>query len=61
MHDKENLLDMNGKNPGDYGRRLLRVLYTPQELKKSMLPSTIGDRYLKPKLDAQRFELLHCE
>lgn len=61
MHGNENLLDINGKNPGDYGRRLLRVLYTSEELKACMLPSTIGDRYSKPKLDAQKFELLHSK
>jgi len=43
MHNNENLLDINEKNPGDYGRRLLRALFTPKELKASMLPSTFGD------------------
>lgn len=61
MYNQENLLDINGKNPGDYGRQVLRVLYTTQELKTSMLPSTVGERYVKPKLDVQKFKLLHCK
>jgi hypothetical protein len=44
---------MNGENPGDYGRRLLRVLYSEVKLKTSMLPATVSDRYLKPKLDKE--------
>ncbi|CAF1932787.1 unnamed protein product [Rotaria magnacalcarata] len=59
MHHDENSLNINGKNPGDYGRRLLRVLFTDFELKTCMLPSTVGNRYLKPKLDAKQFALLN--
>ena len=55
------MLDISAKNPGDYGRKLLRVLYTADELKTSMLPSTVGDRYVKPKLDAERYQVLHSK
>jgi hypothetical protein len=61
MFNNENLLEMNGKNPGDYGRRLLRVLYSEVELKTSMLPSSVSDRYLKPKLDEEKFALLNSK
>ncbi|CAF1104468.1 unnamed protein product, partial [Didymodactylos carnosus] len=41
VYINENLLNINGKNPGDYGRRLLRVLYTQDQIKTCMLPSTV--------------------
>ena len=59
MYNNENLLDINAKNPGDYGRRLLHILFTEQELKTSRLPSTVAGRFSKPKLDEARFSLLN--
>lgn len=61
MYKNENLLDIHGKNPGDYGRRLLRILYSELELKTSMLPSNVSDRYKKPKLDEERFAILNSK
>ena len=61
MYNDQNLLEIGGKNPGDYGRRLLRVLYTENELKICMLPSTVANRFSKPKLDAARFDSLNSK
>lgn len=59
MFNEINLLEIHAKNPGDYGRRLLRILYTENELKTCMLPSSVSDRYLKPKLNETRFNILN--
>lgn len=48
LYGDENSLDVNPKNPDDYGPRLLPVQYTADELKTSMLSSMIDNWYSKP-------------
>ncbi|CAF1056781.1 unnamed protein product [Adineta steineri] len=49
-----NLLDIIGTDFGDYGRQLMRVLYTKEELQSCILPP--GRRHLaRPPLDSE-----HC-
>ncbi|CAF1240895.1 unnamed protein product [Rotaria sordida] len=38
----QNLLDIPAKNYADYGRQLLRILFTPKELCSSILPSSFN-------------------
>lgn len=61
MYGDESLLDINLKNPGDCGQRLLPDQYKVDRLETSMLPLTIDNRYSKPELDAERSELLHSK
>ena len=53
------MLNERARNPGQYSRNLLRVLFTSEEFQSSLLPSTQSKRYLKPELDNQRMDLLH--
>ena len=59
MFEGRDLLNERARNPGQYARNLLRLLFTPEELESSLLPSTQSKRYLKPELDSQRMDLLH--
>ncbi|UJR18107.1 hypothetical protein I4U23_005007 [Adineta vaga] len=54
-----NLLNIVGRDPGDYGRQLLRELFTEAELKSSLLPSQSAHLYQKDVLDPARFEKLN--
>ncbi|CAF1489614.1 unnamed protein product [Adineta steineri] len=54
-----NLLDIIGRDPGDYGRQLLRHLFTEAELKSSLLPSQSAHLYQKDVLDSVRFGMLN--
>ncbi|CAF0990194.1 unnamed protein product [Didymodactylos carnosus] len=56
FHD-QNLIQIRGKDYGDYARKVLRVLFTKEELTTSVLPP--GAPYLRrDPLDETRFELL---
>ncbi|CAF1285202.1 unnamed protein product [Rotaria sordida] len=58
MYQNEDLLRIRAKDYGDYGRLLLRKLYSKQELAECILP-TGHQRYRRPPLDNDRFEYLH--
>jgi hypothetical protein len=59
MWNNKNLLNVLGRDPGDYGRKLLRLLYTETELQSSLLPSQSAHLYQKDVLDQERFEKLN--
>ncbi|CAF0969981.1 unnamed protein product [Rotaria sordida] len=59
MWNQTNLLNIVGRDPGDYGRRLLRLLYTEAELQSSLLPSQSAHPYQKDILDQERFKILN--
>ena len=61
MFEGRDLLNERARNPGQFARNLLRILFTPEELQSSLLPSTQSKRYLKPELDGQRMDLLHSK
>jgi hypothetical protein len=52
-------LNVIGRDPGDYGRQLLRELFTEAELKSSLLPSQSAHLYQKNVLDPVRFAKLN--
>ncbi|CAF1278909.1 unnamed protein product [Rotaria sordida] len=57
-YNGQNLLEIVGKDFGDYARQLMRVLYTNDELQSSILPP--GRRHLVRKpLDFDRFVRLN--
>ncbi|CAF2115959.1 unnamed protein product [Rotaria magnacalcarata] len=58
IHDNVNLLRIRGKNVGDYGRQVLRCLYSREELLVSILPPG-GTQYSRKPLDIVRFEKFH--
>ena len=58
MYGTEDLLRIRAKDYGDYGRLLLRKLYSKQELSECILPPG-HPRYAKPPLDSERFEFFH--
>ncbi|CAF4349356.1 unnamed protein product, partial [Rotaria sp. Silwood2] len=47
-----------GKNMDDYGRKVLRTLFTHEELISSILPPG-GSHYCRKPLDNKRFEQFH--
>ncbi|CAF1670011.1 unnamed protein product, partial [Didymodactylos carnosus] len=51
-----NLLDSNGKDFRDYSIGVLKKLYTKEELKSSILPSSTAHIYAKKQLDPKRFK-----
>lgn len=55
----KNLLEIPARNPGEYGRSLLKLLFDSNELQTSLLPSTQSKRFSKPELDRERFNLLN--
>ncbi|CAF1646335.1 unnamed protein product [Rotaria magnacalcarata] len=55
----KDLLQITARDIGDYGRRLLDTLFTPEELQKSILPSSSAHLYDKDVLDEKRFKLLN--
>ncbi|CAF0941736.1 unnamed protein product [Didymodactylos carnosus] len=59
MYNNENLLNINGKNPGDYGRRLLRVLYTQDELKtfRKRLSDFLLEEERRDKVEIKRLRV----
>ncbi|CAM4837547.1 unnamed protein product [Rotaria magnacalcarata] len=58
VHDNVNLLRIRGKNVGDYGRQVLRCLYSREELLVSILPPG-GTQFSRKPLDIVRFEKFH--
>ncbi|CAF1249988.1 unnamed protein product [Rotaria sordida] len=58
MYQNEDLFRIRAKDYGDYGRLLLRKLYSKQELAECILPPG-HQRYRRPPLDNDRFEYLH--
>jgi hypothetical protein len=59
MWNNQNLLKIIGRDPGDYGRTLLRLLFTTDELTSSILPSHAAYLYQKDTLDEDRFRILN--
>lgn len=53
-----NLLKIQGKSVADYGRRILRTIFTTEELASSILPPG-GPQYTRKPLEHHRFELFH--
>jgi hypothetical protein len=55
MHDTVDLLDVMASDYDDYARKILKIIFTPQELKDSILPP--GRRHLaRPPLDEIKFK-----
>ncbi|CAF1114646.1 unnamed protein product [Didymodactylos carnosus] len=52
-----NLLNTNGKDFRDYSIGVLKRLYTREELKSSILPSSAAHIYAKKQLDPKRFKV----
>ena len=61
MRDGSDLLQIPGKNVGEYARNLLRTLYMPEELQSSLLSSTQSKRDSKSELDCVRFNRLNSK
>jgi hypothetical protein len=59
MWNHKNLLSIAARDAGDYGRKLLRLLYTQAELQSCLLPSQSAQLYQKDVLDQERFEILN--
>ena len=59
MWNNKNLLLITARDPGDYGRKLMRLLFTGAELQSSLLPSQSAHLYQKNVLDENRFEILN--
>lgn len=59
MWDGRNLLKIAARDAGDFGRQLLRLLFTPSELNSCILPSQAAHLYQKDVLDGERFRLLN--
>ena len=60
-YNGENLLNISGRDPGDFARKILRKLFTSDELATSVLPSRYDHLYLKKPLDKDRFDLLNSK
>ena len=58
MCNEINLLHIRGKNVGDYARKVLRIIFTREELLTSILPPG-GSHYSRKPLDQEKFELFH--
>ena len=59
MYEGRNLLEVSAKNAGEYARNLLKILFTPEELQSSLLPSQQSKRYSKQEFDHTRLHLLN--
>jgi hypothetical protein len=59
MWEQTNLLNIVARDPGEYGRKLLRLLYTEAEIQSCILPSQSAHLYAKNILDEKRFEKLN--
>ncbi|CAF1434703.1 unnamed protein product [Rotaria sordida] len=55
----KNLLKVAGRDVGDYGRKLMGILFTEEELRSSILPSQAAHMYQKKLLDEERFRILN--
>ncbi|UJR34700.1 hypothetical protein I4U23_027477 [Adineta vaga] len=58
MYKDKNLLESRGRDIYDFGRQVLGVLYTPEELSSSILPPD-RSHLARPALDPQRFGIFH--
>lgn len=61
MWDDKNLLSIVARDPGDYARKLLRVLFTQSEIQSSLIPSQSAHLYHKDILDEERFGVLNSK
>jgi hypothetical protein len=59
MWKQKNLLDIVARDPGDYARQLLNILYTEDEIGSSLVPSRSAHLYQKDVLDEKRFAILN--
>ncbi len=59
MWEQKNLLNIVARDPGDYARKLLRALYTEEEIRSSLVPSQSAHLYEKDVLDEKRFAKLN--
>lgn len=59
MWNNRNLLKILARDPGDYARQLLRLLFSDDELTESILPSQAAHLYQKNVLDSERFLILN--
>ncbi|CAF4483237.1 unnamed protein product [Rotaria socialis] len=57
-HEGFNLLQIYAKDYGEYARQVLRVLYKPDELTSSILPSSCN-HFSRKQLDNERFRKFH--
>ncbi|CAF1392866.1 unnamed protein product [Rotaria sp. Silwood1] len=55
----KNLLKVTAQDVGDYGRKLMDILFTEEELQSSILPSQAAHLYQKNVLDEERFQILN--
>lgn len=61
MFKDQNLLNISARDPPDYARKILRTLFTCDELSTSVLPSRYDHLYVKKPLDKERFDLLNSK
>lgn len=59
MFGERNLLSITARNPGEYARCVLKVLFESHELRDGLLPSAQAKRYAKQELDPERISLLN--
>ncbi|CAF3224831.1 unnamed protein product [Rotaria socialis] len=59
IHDGCDLLEVPARNPREYARNLLKLLFKPLELQTCLLPSQQSKRYSKSELDQERFNRLN--
>ncbi|CAF1281434.1 unnamed protein product [Adineta ricciae] len=58
MYEGQNLLEIRGRDIYDYGRKILKTLYTSQELGSCILPPA-RNHLARPALDPVRFNIFH--
>ncbi|CAF1389510.1 unnamed protein product [Rotaria sp. Silwood1] len=58
IYNNINLTRIRAKNVGDYGRQVLRKIFSDEELISSILPPE-GQQYARKPLDVEKFEFLH--
>ena len=62
MQNNINLTALIGRDPAHFARRILRILYTNDELANALLPDRPAEtrkHYSKAPLDGLRYEILH--
>ncbi len=58
MYKNKNLLETRGRDIYDFGRKTLRIIYTPTELSTSILPPP-RSHLKRPALDPELFNTFH--
>ncbi|CAF1617933.1 unnamed protein product, partial [Didymodactylos carnosus] len=58
IYEEENLLEISATSYGDYGRRLMRIMFSKEELKLSVLPPARSHLSKKP-LNERKFSFLN--